>query len=241
MGSTGDSLRNKAERLVAFFRHAHELEERERGIVRLLAEARKSARVRRRRAGALGFGDLFRAARDGLRDRPDLAETVRADVDVLLVDEFQDTSRVQRDLVYLLREREEARRGAAPETCLPRPIWSATGSSWSAIASSRSTAFAAPTSPSSRASAPSSAATRRRSRSRLPRAARRAARTPISSPSREPPLGRRGPRLRQRLLRGCDFSEDRAAGTEPRDFEIDYGPAEHLAPVRPPPSAARWC
>src|SRR5690606_15252550 len=93
----GGALRPNAERLIAFLRHADDLGARERGIVRLLEETRAAAVARRRRAGALGFGDLLRAARDGLRDQPELAEEVRADVDVLLVDEFQDTSTVQRD------------------------------------------------------------------------------------------------------------------------------------------------
>ena len=86
------TLRQNAERLAAFLRHATDLGPRERGIVHLLGDARRAALARRRRAGALGFGDILRAARDGLRDRPDLADIVRADVDVLLVDEFQDTS-----------------------------------------------------------------------------------------------------------------------------------------------------
>ncbi|MEZ4295001.1 MAG: UvrD-helicase domain-containing protein [Polyangiaceae bacterium] len=108
------SLRSNAERFVTFLRRADELGARERGMVHLLEEARAGALARRRRAGALGFGDLLRAARDGLRDLPELAEEVRSHVDVLLVDEFQDTSSVQRDLVYLLRERDDARRARAP-------------------------------------------------------------------------------------------------------------------------------
>src|SRR6185436_122456 len=82
--------------------------EREARILELLEDARRRLAAGKRRAGALGFGDLLRIARDALRDRPEIARAVREEIDVLLVDEFQDTSRVQRDLVYLLREREDA-------------------------------------------------------------------------------------------------------------------------------------
>jgi ATP-dependent helicase/nuclease subunit A len=66
----------------------------------------------RRRSSSLAFGDVLRVARDLLLDRPDVAAEVGASLDALLVDEFQDTSRVQCDLVRLLWER-------APETREP--------------------------------------------------------------------------------------------------------------------------
>jgi len=57
------------------------------------------------RDSVLGFADVLLAARDLLRDHPALAGAIGASFDALLVDEFQDTSSVQRDLVYLLWER----------------------------------------------------------------------------------------------------------------------------------------
>src|SRR5262249_4880084 len=59
-------------------------------------------------------------ARDTLCDRPEIARAVRETASVLLVDEFQDTSRVQRDLVYLLRERDDAAE-ARPAGIAPLP------------------------------------------------------------------------------------------------------------------------
>lgn len=56
----------------------------------LLADVQAGLRTR----GVLGFADLLAGARDLLRDRRVLA-AVRADLDLLMVDEFQDTDAVQ--------------------------------------------------------------------------------------------------------------------------------------------------
>ncbi|AUX31545.1 MULTISPECIES: UvrD-helicase domain-containing protein [Sorangium] len=104
----GETNRDKALQLLGFLREAPALSRREAQIVELLEEIRERLAAIRRTEGGLGFGDLLRAARDGLRDDPAIGEAVRGSVDVLLVDEFQDTSAVQRDLVYLLRERDDA-------------------------------------------------------------------------------------------------------------------------------------
>ncbi|WP_437930734.1 UvrD-helicase domain-containing protein [Sorangium sp. So ce291] len=104
----GETHRDKAQQLLGFLREAPALSRREAGIVDLLEEIRERLSAIRRTEGGLGFGDLLRAARDGLRDDPAIGAAVRESADVLLVDEFQDTSAVQRDLVYLLRERDDA-------------------------------------------------------------------------------------------------------------------------------------
>ena len=69
------------------------------------------------RDSILGFADVLRAARDLLRDHPDVAAEVAADLSALLVDEFQDTSAVQRDLVQLLWDQDP--RGRAPGVVTP--------------------------------------------------------------------------------------------------------------------------
>src|SRR5690606_22231807 len=91
-----------------------------RAVVALSGEVQRSLRARRRAGGALGFGDLIRLARDGLLERPDLQARATEELDVLLVDEFQDTSRVQRDLVLLLCQATAAARRRAPGV-LPDP------------------------------------------------------------------------------------------------------------------------
>ncbi len=99
---------DRALKMLTYLREGPELAVREQRMIELLEDARRRLLAARKRAGALSFGDLLRAARDGLRDRPDLSRAARSSIDALLVDEFQDTSRVQRDLVYLLRERDDA-------------------------------------------------------------------------------------------------------------------------------------
>ncbi len=74
---------------------------------------RRYERAKSQRA-ALDFADLMRRLRDGLRDRTSLRREWKARFDAVLVDEFQDTNRVQRDLLYLLRERRDVERPLAP-------------------------------------------------------------------------------------------------------------------------------
>jgi ATP-dependent helicase/nuclease subunit A len=87
------------------------------GAARLLEHAMEEARIAHARSARLGLGAVLRAARDLLRDRPDVAAEVARGIDALFVDEFQDTSRVQCEIVTLLWERDPSRR--APGT-LPK-------------------------------------------------------------------------------------------------------------------------
>ncbi len=86
----------------------------------LLIEAEEMTRREALREGVLGFGEVMRAARDVLRDVPDVAAGVGAGIDALLVDEFQDTSRLQRDLVLLLWEQDPRARRAGTNARLSR-------------------------------------------------------------------------------------------------------------------------
>jgi ATP-dependent exoDNAse (exonuclease V) beta subunit len=74
---------------------------------------RRYERARKARA-VLDYADLMRLLRDGLREHPSLRREWKARYDAVLVDEFQDTNRVQRDLLYLLRERRDSERPLAP-------------------------------------------------------------------------------------------------------------------------------
>ncbi|HEY1959701.1 MAG TPA: UvrD-helicase domain-containing protein, partial [Polyangiaceae bacterium] len=82
----------------------------------LLARAQTLLAEAHARAGAVGFGAALRLARDALRDDPVAAARASGAYDALLVDEFQDTSRVQVDLLRLLWERDPRARapGAMP-------------------------------------------------------------------------------------------------------------------------------
>ncbi|MBL8604123.1 MAG: UvrD-helicase domain-containing protein [Myxococcales bacterium] len=80
----------------------------------VLARAQRHYREAKRRRSALDFADLLRHLRDALRDRPQFRRLLKARYDAVLVDEFQDTNRVQRDILYLLRERRDHERTVAP-------------------------------------------------------------------------------------------------------------------------------
>lgn len=105
-GTTNDE---KGRRLARAFRARHHFAEHGRIVVDVLGAAELEIERHGRARAALGFGEVLRAARELLRDRPDVAEEVGAAIDALLVDEFQDTSRVQRDLLQLLWARSETR------------------------------------------------------------------------------------------------------------------------------------
>ncbi len=228
----GGSLRPNADRLAALLRHAADLGARERGIVSLLEEARVTARATPARGG-LGFGDMLRAARDGLRDQPDLAESVRADAGVLLVDEFQDTSSVQRDLVYLLREREEARRARRPGDVpvaadLERHGLFLVGDRKQSIYGFRGADVAVFSRICAELGGEAAALALRLGSSH----ARRDANADFvalveSRRSGASVLGF------VNAFSACDFAEGRG-GAEARDFEVEYSDVERLVPVRPP-------
>jgi ATP-dependent helicase/nuclease subunit A len=99
----------KARLLAATLREAKDLEAKERSVLALVAKIRARLSEEHAARGLASFGDLLRLARDGLRDHPEVAAAAKDEMDVLMVDEFQDTSLVQRDLVYLLRCRDGER------------------------------------------------------------------------------------------------------------------------------------
>lgn len=105
-GTTNDE---KGRRLARAFRIRHRFDEHARIVRDLLGTAEVEIEAAGRTRAAIGFGEILRAARELLRDRPDVAEEVGAGIDALLVDEFQDTSRVQRDLLQLLWARSDTR------------------------------------------------------------------------------------------------------------------------------------
>ena len=105
-GTTNDE---RGRRLARAFRMRHRFVEHARLVRDVLGTAEVEIERASRARAAIGFGEVLRAARELLRDRPDVAEEVGDAIDALLVDEFQDTSRVQRDLLQLLWARNETR------------------------------------------------------------------------------------------------------------------------------------
>lgn len=105
----GKNNGERADSLIATLAAARGLAEREKNVALLIDRIGTRLANERKARGVASFGDLLRLARNRLRDRPEVLALVQAEIDVLLVDEFQDTSRVQRDLVYLLREKASSR------------------------------------------------------------------------------------------------------------------------------------
>lgn len=109
-GLPGTTNEERGRRLVRSHRARRRFAEHARLVREVLSEASQEIEDRGRARAELGFGEILRAARELLRDRPDVATEVASTIDALLVDEFQDTSRVQRDLLQLLWAKPTARK-----------------------------------------------------------------------------------------------------------------------------------
>jgi ATP-dependent helicase/nuclease subunit A len=224
----GDSNPKKAAQVIAFLREAPRLNARERAIVALLEDARARLSSLRRREGVLSFGDMLRVARDGLRDQPEIASAVRAGIDALLVDEFQDTSRAQRDIVYLLREQEGSDRpkgqGPTAEGLLGHGLFLVGDRKQSiygfrgadvAIFSRITGELCGPLAREALALPASICASTARADLVALRESRRSGETILSFVN---------------AFSAHDFSAGRDGSA--RDFEVTYGPADHLTPVQ---------
>ncbi|MHB8873458.1 MAG: UvrD-helicase domain-containing protein [Myxococcaceae bacterium] len=87
----------------------------ERAFVSLLSRLAERHRAQLERRGVLDFTELLVRARDLLRDHPAVRAEAQERVGALLVDEFQDTNRLQLEIVTLLAERRDGAPRACPE------------------------------------------------------------------------------------------------------------------------------
>ena len=110
----GAPIAEKGRRLARSWRARHAFASHAAVVRDVLTEAETEVAVAGKTQAVLGFGEVLRAARELLRDRPDVADEVASGIDALLVDEFQDTSRVQRDLLQLLWAKERPAPGVVP-------------------------------------------------------------------------------------------------------------------------------
>ena len=110
----GKNNPERARAIVRLIVEGPSLDDRLRGAAQVIGEIQARLRQRHVALRSLGFGDLLRLTRDGLRDQPEVARAAGSRIDLLLVDEFQDTSRVQCELLLLLRERPDKNRARAP-------------------------------------------------------------------------------------------------------------------------------
>jgi ATP-dependent helicase/nuclease subunit A len=124
----GSNNGERARAIVRLIVEGPTLDARLEGAGLVVGEIQRRLRERHVSQNSLGFGDLLRLTRDGLRDHPEVARAAAARIELLLVDEFQDTSRVQCELLLLLRERLERNRqrkaGTLPNAAdiLPRGL-----------------------------------------------------------------------------------------------------------------------
>lgn len=110
----GAPIAEKGRRLARAWRARHAFASHAAMVRDVLTEAETEIAAAGKTQAVLGFGEVLRAARELLRDRPDVADEVASGIDALLVDEFQDTSRVQRDLLQLLWAKERPASGVVP-------------------------------------------------------------------------------------------------------------------------------
>jgi ATP-dependent helicase/nuclease subunit A len=117
----GATNEERGRRLARAYRARHRFLEQARLVREVLGAAELAIERDGRTRASIGFGEVLRAARELLRDRPDVATEIGAAIDALLVDEFQDTSRVQRDLIQLLWARPGTREaGTVPSLAAVR-------------------------------------------------------------------------------------------------------------------------
>ncbi|HEY3237451.1 MAG TPA: UvrD-helicase domain-containing protein, partial [Polyangiaceae bacterium] len=110
----GNTAAERLHALSEFLLRAEDLDQEVSRVIQLISEVQRRLSASRAARGVASFGDLLRIARKGLRDHPELALAAALRIDLLLVDEFQDTNGAQRDFLLLLRERPESIRLRRP-------------------------------------------------------------------------------------------------------------------------------
>lgn len=104
----GKSKASRLQRLVESYANRHEHLPQHEALRDLLVAAERCVTAAERSSGALGFSAVLRVARELLAESPDVARAAGRAITVLAVDEFQDTSQVQLDVLKLLRAEPEA-------------------------------------------------------------------------------------------------------------------------------------
>jgi ATP-dependent helicase/nuclease subunit A len=100
-GLQGTTHAERGRNLVKLWRVRHRILPRAELFKTLLVRAETALRASMLRDSVLGYADVLRAARDILATEATAARDLGRDLDAFLIDEFQDTSRVQREIVEL--------------------------------------------------------------------------------------------------------------------------------------------
>jgi ATP-dependent helicase/nuclease subunit A len=85
-------------------------------VFSLVAEFQDLFNQKKRQAGLLSFNDIARLAVDALASYPDIRQVYKDAIQSIMVDEFQDNNRLQRNLIFLLAEKADRQ-----STGLPSP------------------------------------------------------------------------------------------------------------------------
>ncbi|MDR2618622.1 MAG: UvrD-helicase domain-containing protein [Treponema sp.] len=86
------------------------------GVFSLLEKFNEAFRRKKREAGALSFNDVSRLAADALREHEDLRRMYEESLKAVMIDEFQDNNSLQRDLIFLIAKKGDAKKSASLET-----------------------------------------------------------------------------------------------------------------------------
>ena len=82
----------------------------------LLSDLQLSYLARKRSEGLLTFHDVARLARKILVEQHDIRQSEKESFKAIMIDEFQDNNELQKDLLFLLAEREDVSNNSVPET-----------------------------------------------------------------------------------------------------------------------------
>ncbi|MDR2767647.1 MAG: UvrD-helicase domain-containing protein [Treponema sp.] len=95
------------------------------GVFPLIAEYQKALNQKKRETGMLTFTDIAHLAVDALIRFPDIRSLYKNTYKKIMIDEFQDNNSLQRDLVYLLAEKQTLCGGGvpAPEDLCPGKVF----------------------------------------------------------------------------------------------------------------------
>ncbi|QEJ97236.1 UvrD-helicase domain-containing protein [Treponema phagedenis] len=94
----------------ALLGHQADIEE----LFKLFEEIQAEYIQKKKETGTLNYGDVAMLARDVLLHYPDIRHFYKQDISAIMIDEFQDNNILQKELLYLLAERENWETPAIP-------------------------------------------------------------------------------------------------------------------------------
>lgn len=84
--------------------------DRQKYLIRLIEKYDSLCELKKREKNALDFEDLLLKTRDLLRDKKEIRKKYKDRFKIILADEFQDTNELQREIIYLIAEKNGAER-----------------------------------------------------------------------------------------------------------------------------------